>query len=98
MPEGGKLTIKTYKSIVPELSHSLPSCVVELKDTGSGISRENLAKIAEPFFSTKPRVAGTGLGLFMGKSIMDKHKGKLLVNSEPGHGTSVKVVLPILGD
>ena len=60
--------------------------------------KENILKIAEPFFSTKERVAGTGLGLFMVKSILDKHKGKLLVASETGRGTLMKIVLPIVKD
>lgn len=96
MPDGGKIIIRTHKMIVPELSYTNPSCVIELQDTGSGISKENMMKIAEPFFSTKARVAGTGLGLFMVKSILDKHKGKLLVASEMGRGTLIKIVLPIV--
>lgn len=96
MPDGGKLTIRTRRVVVPELSYLYPSCVIELRDTGIGISKENMMKIAEPFFSTKERVAGTGLGLFMVKSILDKHKGKLLIESEIGHGASIRVVLPII--
>ena len=98
MPGGGRLTIKTHKMVVSELSYSQPSCVIELQDTGSGISKENMMKIAEPFFSTKERVAGTGLGLFMVKSILDKHRGKLLVASDVQRGTSIKIVLPIIKD
>lgn len=96
MPKGGVLTIKINKKMVAEFSKSEPACVIELVDTGSGISKENMVKIAEPFFSTKERGTGTGLGLFMAKSILTSHKGKLLVTSEEGKGAVFAIALPLV--
>jgi signal transduction histidine kinase len=68
--------------------------VVEIIDTGCGISPENQAKIFEPFFTTKPMGEGSGLGLSIVRQIIDKHQGKVEVFSQPGH-TKFSVWLPI---
>ncbi len=68
--------------------------VVEVRDTGMGISPENLGRIFEPFFTTKPAGIGTGLGLFICKEIVAKLGGSLTVNSQPGRGSVFCVVLP----
>ena len=65
-----------------------------VRDTGQGIPKENLKKIFEPFFSTKPPGEGTGLGLFVCRSIIEKLGGKMEVESKLGHGTSFCVKLP----
>ena len=65
---------------------------IEVKDSGPGIPSENLAKIFQPYFSTKE--TGTGLGLAIVKKIIDDHKGSIEVESEVGKGTSFKVRLP----
>jgi two-component system, NtrC family, sensor kinase len=65
-----------------------------VRDTGQGIPRENLKKIFEPFFSTKPPGEGTGLGLFVCRSIIEKLGGKMEVESKIGHGTSFCIILP----
>jgi len=62
-------------------------------DTGVGILAENLKRIMEPFYSTKAR--GIGLGLAITRAIIDKNKGKLHMQSEPGTGTTFFVQLPI---
>jgi PAS domain S-box-containing protein len=72
-----------------------PSVVVSVKDTGVGISQENLDKVFEPFFSTKPVGKGTGLGLSLCFSIIEAHGGRLEISSQPGKGTELKVILPI---
>jgi two-component system, NtrC family, sensor kinase len=63
-------------------------------DTGSGISKENLSKIFNPFFTTKPPGKGTGLGLSICHRIIDKLEGHISVTSEPGHGTTFTIRLP----
>ncbi|MCU0544265.1 MAG: ATP-binding protein [Oscillatoriaceae cyanobacterium Prado104] len=70
--------------------------VVRVKDNGSGIAPENLDKIFENFFTTKPRGVGTGLGLAISHQIVvEKHGGKLTVASELGKGTEFTITLPV---
>jgi len=68
---------------------------VEISDTGKGIPPENLQKIFEPFFSTKPIGKGTGLGLSLSYGIIQKHRGRIEVSSEVGKGSSFRVYIPI---
>ena len=71
-----------------------PSVVVSVKDTGVGIPPENLNKILEPFFSTKPVGKGTGLGLSLCFGIVEAHGGRIDIKSKVGEGTEVSVILP----
>ena len=64
-------------------------------NTGLGIRKEDMEKIFEPFFTTKPEEKGTGLGLSVSYSIIEKHDGRLEVESEIGLGTAVIIDLPI---
>jgi two-component system sensor histidine kinase AtoS len=66
--------------------------VVEITDNGEGIAPETRAKILLPFFTTKP--TGTGLGLVIAKKIMDLHGGTIEIDTTPGAGTSVRLVIP----
>ncbi len=68
---------------------------VDVVDTGSGISPENLTKVFDPFFTTKPVGKGTGLGLFVSTSIIQKHSGRIEVESEVGKGAKMTVMLPV---
>ncbi len=68
--------------------------VVEVGDTGSGIPPHLLSRVFEPYFSTKPVGQGTGLGLAISRSIVAAHGGTIDVTSEPGHGTTFRIVLP----
>ncbi len=70
---------------------------VRIKDTGSGISEENIKKIFNPFFTTKDVGKGTGLGLSISYGIIKKHKGKIDINSEPGWGSEFIITLPVGG-
>ena len=70
---------------------------MEIEDTGSGISPENLKRIFDPFFTTKPVGKGTGLGLSLSNSIVQKHGGRIELRSELGKGTVFRVVLPMQG-
>jgi PAS domain S-box-containing protein len=84
MPQGGKLTIKTNVQD--------DTIRISVADTGIGIPEENLAKIFEPYFTT--RAAGTGLGLTMVFKIVREHHGEIIVNSTPGEGSVFTITLP----
>jgi PAS domain S-box-containing protein len=68
---------------------------VIIRDTGTGIPAENLQKIFDPFFTTKAVGKGTGLGLYIAYGIIEKHRGKISVQSEVGKGTTFTIQLPI---
>lgn len=87
--KGGILTIRAYYSPMKR------KAVMEVSDTGVGIPAEHLAKIFDPFFSTKEEGSGTGLGLYVIYGIVQKHRGEITAYSEPGHGTRFKVTLPL---
>jgi two-component system, NtrC family, sensor kinase len=72
-----------------------PAVVVSVRDTGIGIREENLSKIMEPFFTTKPVGKGTGLGLSLCFGIVEAHGGRLDIKSDYGKGTEVKVIIPL---
>jgi two-component system NtrC family sensor kinase len=68
---------------------------VRISDTGCGIHPEHLKKIFDPFFTTKPVGEGTGLGLSVTYSIIERHGGSIKVESCPGRGTTFTVTLPV---
>ena len=69
--------------------------IVEVSDTGKGMSEETMEHIFDPFFTTKPAGQGTGLGLSIAQDIVSKHGGSISVESESGKGTTFRVVLPL---
>jgi two-component system NtrC family sensor kinase len=83
----GVIRVKTY---VHE-----KQAVIEIADTGAGISKEQLPKIFDPFFTTKEPGKGTGLGLSISYDIIRKHKGRIEVESEVGKGTTFRIFLPL---
>jgi two-component system, NtrC family, sensor histidine kinase HydH len=87
MPQGGELFLKT--AVLPDQN----AVVLEVTDTGAGISPEKMGQIFTPFYTDKNR--GTGLGLTIAKSIVDKHQGSLTVSSAPGEGSTFRLVLPV---
>ncbi|WP_223247261.1 ATP-binding protein [Sulfuriferula sp. AH1] len=68
---------------------------IEVADTGIGIAQENMKRIFDPFFTTKPVGKGTGLGLSLSYGIVQKHHGRIEVQSKVGAGTAFRVCLPI---
>jgi len=87
MPQGGGLEISTYRSA------DRNNICAGLKDSGVGISEENLARIFDPFFTTKPD--GTGLGLSISYGIVVNNGGKIEVKSRVGEGTTFMVMFPV---
>jgi signal transduction histidine kinase len=86
MPDGGELSVRTLQNN--------GSVAVEITDTGVGIEEENLKKIFDPFFSTKPTGEGTGLGLAVCYGIVTAHNGKIEAASNKTGGTSFLITLP----
>jgi signal transduction histidine kinase len=68
--------------------------VLEVRDRGTGISREQLPEIFDPFFTTKPVGEGTGLGLAVAHGIAEEHGGWIDVESEPSRGSCFRIWLP----
>jgi signal transduction histidine kinase len=68
--------------------------LISIEDNGTGIPQDHLEKIFNPFFSTKSKINGTGLGLTITKAIIARHKGKIEVVSNPGEGTIFNIFLP----
>jgi PAS domain S-box-containing protein len=89
MPTGGTLVIQTRRVA--------GSIAIRVHDTGIGIEPEVLPRIFEPFFTTKEAGKGTGLGLATVFGIVQQHHGTIDVKSEPNHGTTFTVTLPIGG-
>ena len=71
---------------------------IEVRDDGVGMPRDVLSKMFEPFFTTKEHGRGLGLGLAISRNIVERHAGKIIVTSEPGHGTAFLITLPIQGN
>ena len=106
MPQGGRLTIQTSdvfldeeyadhkKAMIPRGRYS----VMTVSDNGAGISADHLSHVFEPFYTTKPAGAGTGLGLATVYGIVKQNHGFVWVYSEPGMGTTFKIYFPCVPD
>jgi len=71
--------------------------VIEIRDTGTGITEENIPNIFEPFFSTRKELGGSGLGLALTKKIIERHHGKINVESKVAEETVFTISMPIDG-
>ena len=89
MPDGGQLTI------LSKLDKAKKNALIEIRDTGYGIPKENLDHIYDPFFTTKGEGEGTGLGLSIVYGVTKNHEGNIKIDSEVGKGSSFILNFPI---
>ena len=101
MPDGGTLAIETQEAVLDaEYCRSQVGvgpgcyCVIQVKDSGAGMTEAELGKVFDPFYTTKAVGKGTGLGLSTTLGILRGHGGHITVESEPGKGTCVRMFVP----
>ncbi len=102
MPEGGDLIFEVGRVSGLEIEHkghphvdAKEYCLIQISDTGIGMTEDVIQKVFEPFYTTKGAEKGTGLGMSTTFGIVRSHDGHITIYSEPGHGTNVKVYLPL---
>ncbi len=88
MPDGGDLVF--------DVASKLNVVLIRVKDTGIGMTKKTMNRMFEPFFTTRETGKGTGLGLSMVYGIIEKMGGNIVVESEPGQGTTFEITLPLL--
>ena len=99
MPNGGTLTIASSVAEGIKIGDSAKKTVrIDIKDTGVGIPKENLNNLFTPFFTTKEKGKGVGLGLSVVHGIIGRHKGKIEVNSQPDVGTTFTIYLEVMDE
>jgi CheY-like chemotaxis protein len=100
MPKGGRLGFETTFLSVPERSASEDDIApgeyvrISVQDTGGGMDAATRARVFEPFFTTKQGEGGSGLGLSMVYGFVKQSHGAIRIESEPGHGAKVVILLP----
>ena len=93
MPDGGSLVIET-RLAEPAEPDGLPMAEVRIADDGAGMSDEVIRRATEPFFTTKPKGLGTGLGLSMVNGFVEQSSGRMSIESTPGQGTTIRLRFP----
>ncbi|PYV21168.1 MAG: hypothetical protein DMG27_21330, partial [Acidobacteria bacterium] len=91
MPTGGTLTIRTAQRDGPARC-----ALLEVSDTGTGLTKEECERLFTPYYTTKQH--GTGLGLAIVQSVVSDHGGKISVESDPGRGSTFRIELPVSRD
>jgi len=96
LPEGGRITIRTFapRCDFTNTRREPSQVVLEVSDTGTGMDERTREHCLEPFFSTKGK-RGTGLGLAMVYGVMERHEGKIQIESHRGKGTTVRLLFPV---
>jgi two-component system NtrC family sensor kinase len=97
MPDGGRFRLSARKAIAKEVEARGEFVVIAVADTGTGIEPEILERVFEPFFTTKEHGQGTGLGLSQVYGLCTQAGGTARIESSPGKGTEVKLILPAVG-
>ncbi|MCX5696790.1 MAG: response regulator [Candidatus Omnitrophica bacterium] len=107
MPKGGRIIIRSFDKKLEEIKNGIgkraddhfqvgeKTVIVEIEDTGIGITEKNLKRIFDPFFTTKTTMGGAGLGLSVGRNIIHMHKGLIFAESKPGEGTKITILLKV---
>jgi two-component system cell cycle sensor histidine kinase/response regulator CckA len=98
MPEGGTLTLRAKTILVEDTegsAHSGDFVQIQMSDSGTGISQEDLAHIFDPFFTTHGRANAKGMGLSMVQGMVAQHGGWVEIRSDLNQGTDVRIFLPI---
>ncbi len=99
MPNGGDLTVASSFAPGVRIDDARKDCVrIDIRDTGIGIEKENLGRLFTPFYTTKEKGKGVGLGLSVVHGIIGKHKGKIDVESEPNVGTKFSIFLEAMNE
>jgi len=101
MPEGGRAMVRTGFRLAKQVKlHEAPAdmAFVEVADTGAGMDENVRRRCMEPFFSTKEQQGAKGLGLARVFGILQRHKGHIELESEPGNGTLMRLVFPVARD
>ncbi len=94
MPHGGSLRIRAQAAKQPGIRGVRNLAVVRIQDTGVGIPQDQVSRLFDPFFTTRPK--GTGLGLTIVHRVIHEHNGRIRVSSVPGEGSTFTVELPML--
>ena len=90
----GQITLRLRTERTSLSGRPLDAAILEVEDTGKGISPEVQKRLFDPFYTTKP--AGTGLGLSIAARIVEQHGGALRYKTEFGHGTTFRIALPLI--
>jgi CheY-like chemotaxis protein len=97
MPAGGKLTVRTRAgrmAPIGEAGSGATHGILEIEDTGVGMSEKTKSHCLEPFYSTKGK-RGTGMGLAMVYGVMERHEGRIEIESALGQGTTIRLIFPL---